>query len=194
MTDAEKKERIRAQRQASYQRNRDKVLEKARTQYAENSEKLKQKEKERRQNDPERAREVARKSRQKNLDRVREESKRYRESHREFMRDSVKAWYYQSLQRRLFDNAKHRANTKGIPFDITIDDIVVPDVCPVFGVPFVWGDGINDYSPSLDKVIPKLGYVKGNIQVICTLANRIKSNATAEQVEKVLQYLLRFLT
>ena len=45
-----------------------------------------------------------------------------------------------------------------------------------------------DYSPSIDRIIPELGYVKGNVQIICMLANRIKSNATPDQVIQVGTY------
>jgi hypothetical protein len=34
----------------------------------------------------------------------------------------------------------------------------------------------------LDKIIPELGYVKGNVRIISTLANTMKSNATKDQL------------
>jgi len=41
--------------------------------------------------------------------------------------------------------------------------------------------GKND-SPTLDRIDPNKGYVKGNIQVLSHLANMMKSNATAEEL------------
>lgn len=47
----------------------------------------------------------------------------------------------------------------------------------------------RDSSATIDRLNPNLGYIKGNIAVISNLANRIKSNATAEQIEKVYKWL-----
>jgi len=82
---------------------------------------------------------------------------------------------------RLWTYAKNRAKTKGLPFDITPEDIIVPEVCPVFGTK------LDD--PSLDRHIPILGYVKGNVYVMSNRANRLKSNGTFEEFEQVVQYL-----
>lgn len=89
-------------------------------------------------------------------------------------------------------NAKVRAKAKGIPFTITTKDIVIPDVCPVLGVTLTRPDGTSrgpgDYSPSLDRIVPELGYVPGNIRVISYRANRIRNDATIEELEAVLRY------
>ena len=87
-------------------------------------------------------------------------------------------------EKYIFIGAKYRAKKKGIPFNITIEDIVIPKVCPVFNKPFVYGYGrVNEFSPSLDRIIPSKGYVKGNIIVISHRANMIKSNATINELE-----------
>lgn len=52
------------------------------------------------------------------------------------------------------------------------------------------GRGGGPSSPSLDRLRPELGYVRGNICVISNLANRIKSNATsAEELEHVAAWM-----
>ena len=38
---------------------------------------------------------------------------------------------------KMFHNAQHRAKRKGIPFSITIDDIIIPETCPLLGIPLV---------------------------------------------------------
>lgn len=87
--------------------------------------------------------------------------------------------------------AEQRAKTKNVPFDLSISDIVIPEICPILGVKFeIAAKGEpRDYSPSLDRIDPLRGYVKGNIQIISMKANRIKSNASIEEIEKVLGYL-----
>lgn len=92
--------------------------------------------------------------------------------------------------RHLLHSAKGRAKALNIPFGITIDDIVVPEVCPVLGIPIQVGDGIHcDNSPSIDRINPKLGYTKGNIAVISYRANAIKQNATIEELRAIADWL-----
>ena len=91
---------------------------------------------------------------------------------------------------KLYQSAKHRARRDGLPFDITWDDIVIPTNCPVLGIKLAHGiDHPTDNSPTVDKVIPALGYVRGNITVISFKANSIKRNASAEDLRRVLQYV-----
>lgn len=89
----------------------------------------------------------------------------------------------------LCHNAKQRAKTKGLPFNITPEDIDIPATCPVLGIPLVKGDKIHEGSPTLDRVIPELGYVRGNIRVISNRANRMKSNFLLEEFQRLVNYL-----
>lgn len=85
----------------------------------------------------------------------------------------------------MYHNRKRYAEQNKIPFDITEQDIldVMTDTCPVFGIPLQQGHGtIQDTSPTLDRIVPDLGYVVGNIVVMSRLANRLKNNATLNQL------------
>lgn len=94
------------------------------------------------------------------------------------------------MKRRLFSFAKCRAKKFGIPFDLSVDDINIPNVCPVFGVPFTVEIGKRvDSAPSLDRVIPSLGYVRGNVRVISWRANRLKGDATLDELKALVGYL-----
>lgn len=69
---------------------------------------------------------------------------------------------------------------------------IAPAKCPVFNVPFVErGVGFSNWSPSIDKIDPAKGYIKGNIQIISMLANCMKRNATPEQLEQFAIWVLR---
>lgn len=84
---------------------------------------------------------------------------------------------------------KSRAKRLGLPFDLTLDDIVVPDVCPVLGIPLVCGSGGRGGrmdSPSIDRIDPALGYVRGNVRIISNRANTLKNNASLAELEMVL--------
>lgn len=83
-------------------------------------------------------------------------------------------------------SARKRAAERNFPYDITENDVHVPMFCPVFGTELKIGKGRpDDASPSLDKIIPALGYVRGNVWVISHRANRIKSDASLEDLEKL---------
>ena len=93
-------------------------------------------------------------------------------------------------RRRLLSHAKARAKSKGVPFDLTVDDIVVPEVCPVLGIPIFVGDGLlTNNSPTIDRFIPSEGYTKENVAVISWRANRIKADATPEELRMVSQWM-----
>ena len=92
----------------------------------------------------------------------------------------------------LWHGAKTRAKKKNIPFDIGPLDIQIPDVCPVLGiqlrvVPRALGG--RDCSPTLDRLRPENGYVKGNIAVMSYRANRIKSDSSPDELRRVADWL-----
>jgi hypothetical protein len=89
----------------------------------------------------------------------------------------------------MFYDARKRAQRFGLPFGIEPEDVLVPDVCPVLGIPL--DSTSRDNTPSLDRIVPASGYVRGNIQVISFRANRIKSDATAPELQAILAYMER---
>lgn len=91
---------------------------------------------------------------------------------------------------RLLAKARQRAIKRGVPFSLTLEDVVVPDVCPVLGIPLAIGDKVfGPNSPTLDRLRSDLGYEPGNVAVISFRANLIKNNATAEEVEQVAAWM-----
>lgn len=97
-----------------------------------------------------------------------------------------------SVEYRMYAHAKKRAQEQCIPFTITLDDIIIPEFCPVLGVRLECNTGSAGWnSPSLDKLIPSLGYVKGNINVISQRANTLKSDAHAKELRAVADWLER---
>lgn len=83
----------------------------------------------------------------------------------------------------LVASAKARAVKKGLEFNIEPSDIVIPEVCPLLGIPLVRGRGrIVDSSPTIDRIDSSKGYTKGNIWIISAKANRMKSDGTLEDI------------
>ncbi len=88
----------------------------------------------------------------------------------------------------MWENAKRRAAKSGVPFTLSVADMPeIPERCPVLGIAIVANQvaGPLDSSPSLDRIVPALGYVPGNVRVISNRANRIRSDATADELRRV---------
>ena len=86
----------------------------------------------------------------------------------------------------MFHNAKHRAKKRGLPFTIVMDDLIIPELCPLLEIPLISSsDKRSPNNPSLDRINPDpvIGYVPGNIQVISSRANWLKADATLEELQ-----------
>jgi hypothetical protein len=94
-----------------------------------------------------------------------------------------KDWADSHPELRLLRQAKRRAVNKGVPFSITVEDIRIPKLCPYLGIKLFRGEGkMCSNSPSVDEIIPGLGYVPGNVQIVSSKANGMKNNASPEQL------------
>jgi len=110
--------------------------------------------------------------------------------------------YKERPQFYVFDRAQGRARRKGIEFNITVEDVdtIWPyeNVCPILGlelIPNIGNTAPADNSPSLDRIDPNRGYVKGNIAIISYRANMIKSVAFGpEELRKVANWLEEVMT
>lgn len=90
----------------------------------------------------------------------------------------------------ILQHARMRAKEKNVPFDIKVEDLNVPKFCPILGIELCVNEGhAKPNSISLDRIIPDLGYVKGNVAIISYRANTIKNNASVEDLEKVLCWM-----
>ena len=98
--------------------------------------------------------------------------------------------YQNDPRLNLLREAKKRSRRDRLPFSLVLEDIIVPNFCPLLGIPLKPGKGARgptDNSPSLDKIIPEIGYVRGNIVVISNRANRIKSDSSPEEMALLLR-------
>lgn len=100
-------------------------------------------------------------------------------------------------QRQRLKDIRYRATREGLPFNLDIEDITPPELCPIFGIPLLHRKGkrgAGDNSPSVDRIIPEKGYVKGNVVVISNRANRIKQDATIEELEKLAAFYRKLIS
>lgn len=99
-------------------------------------------------------------------------------------------WYQKDPRSVLLLSAKARAKKKGLTFNLKIEDIQIPELCPILGIPLFVGDRKHhDNAPTIDRIQLVLGYTKRNIQVISYRANRIKNDASLEELQKLVAYL-----
>lgn len=121
-----------------------------------------------------------------------EAQRKWRQENREQSNALRRDWRIQNPEKTMLAAAKKAARVKNVPFDLTAADIVIPFACPVLGVPLYRGEGIRtECSPSLDRIKPALGYVRGNVMVISWRANRIKADATFEELAAVADFYRR---
>jgi len=104
----------------------------------------------------------------------------------------TRRWRQHNYIGHMLTRARARARKQNVPCTITKSDIIIPEICPILGIPLVKGKGrMHDNSPSLDKVIPAKGYVPGNILVMSQKANFLKNNATPEELLKLAKWVLQ---
>jgi len=125
----------------------------------------------------------------KNREENREEYNRYcREKKKEhYSSEKRKEIYQKNRVNEMFYAAKYRAKIKNLSFTITKNDVIIPNICPVFGIPLDSRDSFH--VPSIDRIDNNLGYVKDNINVISSKANRLKNNGTIEEFKQIIEYM-----
>jgi hypothetical protein len=110
-------------------------------------------------------------------------------------RETWERWRLNNPEKGMWNTARRRAKEKNIPFSITVFDIIIPEKCPILGIPLVWQVGhkvCKPNSPSLDRIKPELGYVPGNVAVISMRANNLKSDGTLAEHSAIVEWLKCF--
>jgi hypothetical protein len=103
---------------------------------------------------------------------------------------NVKAQKARARERHYFRflarHAAWRCRAKGLPFDLDEEHLrsLWVDTCPALGIPLTRGTK-GPGNAELDRFVPALGYTKGNVSFISSRANRIKVDATPEELRKV---------
>lgn len=105
-------------------------------------------------------------------------------------RAEFKQFYKRDWSKYTLWRTKSRCKEKNIPFNLDYFDIVLPEFCPILGIKLVLSKGSSTpCSPSLDRIIPIKGYVKGNVHVISNRANSLKNDATPDELRKIADYI-----
>lgn len=95
---------------------------------------------------------------------------------------------------RLLNYARRNAKRRGEECSLELKDIVIPEYCPVLGIKLEPGShNHQDCSPSVDRIDSTKGYTKDNVWIISARANRIKNNATIEEIGMLYEALKSLL-
>lgn len=100
--------------------------------------------------------------------------------------------YRQNTLERQISGKKAKSKKLGIPFDLKVEDLPKVTHCPILGIELdytVNTDIRPDNKATLDRYSPNLGYVKGNVHIISWKANRLKSNGTLEEFQKLITWM-----
>ena len=115
--------------------------------------------------------------------------KKVQQSHTTYSVDGFK------YEKKILNDARHRANKKGLDFNLTIEDAVIPVYCPLINHKLnrIPNNKAKEYSPSIDRIDNSKGYIKGNVMIISFKANRIKSNMSIDELKNFCNNLLKYI-
>ena len=103
--------------------------------------------------------------------------------------------YTRDKRKVLLNAAKKRSKDNNLEFNLDINDILLPQKCPILGIDLQFNTGkAQSNSYSIDRIDNNKGYIKGNIQIISFKANTIKNNTTFKELELVYLYMKQLET
>ena len=126
----------------------------------------------------------------KNREHINKRSRKWALAHpkemKAFLRKSRKSF----PERHLLNIVRNRAKKRGLAFDLTLQDIIIPTHCPYLGIELsVFGN--LQQSPSIDRIDNSKGYIVGNIEVISRQANIMKNVASIPELQRFAQAILQ---
>lgn len=106
---------------------------------------------------------------------------------------SARERYVANPFKSLHRTKKSECKKKGIAYDLTEDYLksIWTGFCPVTGGKLSIANRVGEHHKSawLDRIDPDGGYVQGNVAFISGRMNRIKYNATIEELELLLNWM-----
>lgn len=113
-------------------------------------------------------------------------SSEYHKRNREKANKRAKIHRRDNPKYHFFNRVKERAKRLGLEFELTIEDIDPPQYCPILGIPLLemvpGRKNMDPNNPSIDRIDNTKGYTKDNIWFISLKANKLKNNATFDEL------------
>lgn len=103
-----------------------------------------------------------------------------------------KSLIYQTMREKF---RKKKANAIKLGYEFTVDfgELTFPTHCPILGTELdYFTETIQENSVSFDRIDSTKGYITGNVVIISWRANRIKNDGTADEHQKIADFLYQF--
>ena len=89
--------------------------------------------------------------------------------------------------------SKRRARLKNLAFNLSSDYLekIFPKtcICPILGYKMkVANINLGKLSPTLDRINPRLGYIKGNVEFVTNIANLMMTSANGRDIKKFVKW------
>lgn len=149
-----------------------------------------------REANPELQREIEKRSESKNAIERRKQRGEWRERNREHLNDRSKLFHYQTRTetpwKHILRSAFRRANERELPFSLSPEwaKKAWTGRCALTDIEFQFTPFPSFYSPSIDRIIPALGYTPDNSRFILLSLNAFKNTATDEEMFATARLLL----
>lgn len=103
---------------------------------------------------------------------------------KEWRKSAVYEAMRQKFRSKKHNNSKHEWN-------LNFGDLTFPTHCPILGIELDYfaEEKYQENSPSFDRVDSSKGYVTGNVVIVSWRANRIKNDGTAEEHQKIANFM-----
>lgn len=125
----------------------------------------------------------------KRYQKLKEDPEKYKEYLNRVKEYNKKNWWIYILSR-----LKRRANSLNLPFNLTKEDLILVDVCPILEIPISLNNENKLHCISWDRIIPELGYVKGNVKAISLKANIMKSDCSIDEIETFCKNIIPYIS
>lgn len=117
----------------------------------------------------------------------------FKEHHRQNRIKQVIADYKLVWAKDAISRIRRRARSEAVPFDLTVEQLLglMTEHCPVFHKTLDYQSvKTHDWVASIDRLDGSLGYIFKNVVVISYMANRMKSNASLNEIKKVAAWVV----
>lgn len=105
------------------------------------------------------------------------------------VRETSRRWNQKNPVKALHNTCRHSAAKRGLECTITLEDVeqlAAPMTCSMTGLPLTWERSgtskARPWAPSIDRIDCSVGYVPGNVRIVCWAFNQARSDYSDEVV------------